>query len=103
MPGRAPAARTEQAATETASGKAIEKGKEALYRGEWPYWGGDPQSTRYSPLTQINESNLDKLEIAWRWTADGSGDSSAANYKATPLMVGRPPLCAVDRKRRRRY
>jgi quinoprotein glucose dehydrogenase len=70
----------------TATAKT-EKGKEALYRGEWPYWGGDPQSTRYTPLNQINESNLDKLEIAWRWTADGSGDASAANYKSTPLMV----------------
>ncbi len=71
----------------TSATAKIEKGREALYRGEWPYWGGDPQSTRYSPLHQINKSNLDKLEIAWRWTADGSGDPSAANYKATPLMA----------------
>jgi quinoprotein glucose dehydrogenase len=74
--------------SQTAAAPAkIEKGKEALYKGEWPYWGGDPQSTRYTPLNQINKTNLDKLEIAWRWTADGSGDASAANYKATPLMV----------------
>jgi quinoprotein glucose dehydrogenase len=62
-------------------------GKEALFRGEWPYWGGDPQNTRYSPLTQIDKSNVNKLEIAWRWTADGSGDAGSANWKATPLMV----------------
>ena len=70
----------------TATAK-IEKGKEALHKGDWPYWGGDPQSTRYSPLNQINKSNLDRLEIAWRWTADGSGDPSAANYKSSPLEV----------------
>jgi hypothetical protein len=24
--------------------------------GEWPYWGGDSGSTRFSPLDQINET-----------------------------------------------
>lgn len=74
--------------TATAPSSAnIEKGKEALYKGEWPYWGGSAYTDRYTPLNQINKSNLDKLEIAWRWTADGSGDASAATYKSTPLMV----------------
>jgi len=29
-------------------------------------------------LNKINKSNLDKGEIAWRWTADGSGDPAVA-------------------------
>jgi quinoprotein glucose dehydrogenase len=61
-------------------------GKQALADGEWPYWGGDPQSTRYSPLTGINAANVDKLEIVWRWSADTTGSPASANFKSTPLM-----------------
>jgi glucose dehydrogenase len=58
-----------------------------LARGEWPYWGGTAESTRYSPLARINASNIDKLEIAWRWSADTTGSAQSSNYKATPLMA----------------
>src|SRR3954469_14182669 len=34
--------------------------------GEWPTYGGDLASTRYSPLDQINKDNFSKLEVAWR-------------------------------------
>ena len=67
--------------------------------GEWPTYGGDLGSTKYSPLDQIDASNFDGLEIAWRWqSADGALDLDALrerqptvsprNFKATPLMVG---------------
>ena len=40
--------------------------------GEWPTYGGDLGSTKYSPLDQIDQDNFDRLEIAWRWrSADG--------------------------------
>ena len=40
--------------------------------GEWPTYGGDLGSTKYSPLDQITEENFGDLEIAWRWrSADG--------------------------------
>jgi glucose dehydrogenase/cytochrome c553 len=63
-----------------------EAGKQALIDGEWPYWGGDPQSTRYSPLTEITAANVGKLEIVWRWSADTTGSPASANFKSTPLM-----------------
>jgi quinoprotein glucose dehydrogenase len=53
---------------------------------KWKYWGGDAGQTRYAPLDQINASNVDRLKIAWRWSADTSGDASSSNYKATPLL-----------------
>ena len=31
---------------------------------------GRPRSTRYSPLDQINASNFNKLEVAWRFKTD---------------------------------
>ena len=30
---------------------------------EWPFYGGDQGSTKYSPLTQINRNNVRKLEV----------------------------------------
>jgi glucose dehydrogenase len=54
--------------------------------GEWKYWGGDAGQTRYAPLDQINASNVGRLKVAWRWSADTSGDASSSNYKATPLL-----------------
>ena len=35
--------------------------------GEWPTYGGDLGSTKYSPLDQIDRHNFGDLEIAWRW------------------------------------
>ena len=35
-------------------------------RGEWPTYGGDLASSKYSPLDQINKDNFSKLRVAWR-------------------------------------
>src|SRR5690606_22288533 len=59
---------------------------QAYDSGEWKYWGGDAGQTRCAPLDQISASNVDRLKIAWRWSADTSGDASSSNYKATPLL-----------------
>src|SRR5712691_9117551 len=32
---------------------------------EWRVYGGDNGSTRYSPLDQINRSNVHRLKVAW--------------------------------------
>jgi quinoprotein glucose dehydrogenase len=34
--------------------------------GEWPTYGGDLASSKYSPLDQINAANFGSLTIAWR-------------------------------------
>ncbi|HLG99371.1 MAG TPA: pyrroloquinoline quinone-dependent dehydrogenase [Bryobacteraceae bacterium] len=33
--------------------------------GEWPAYGGDLASTKYSPLDQITKDNFSKLRVAW--------------------------------------
>ena len=35
-------------------------------RGEWPTYGGDLASSKYSPLDQINASNFGSLKTVWR-------------------------------------
>jgi quinoprotein glucose dehydrogenase len=55
--------------------------------GEWPTYGGDLASTRYSPLDQIDASNFGKLEIAWRFKTENLGPRPEFNFQTTPLMA----------------
>jgi quinoprotein glucose dehydrogenase len=61
---------------------------------EWLALGGDAGSTRYSPLTGIDRTNVDRLRIAWRRPAVASEFAAAhpelkfGNNRSAPLMVG---------------
>jgi quinoprotein glucose dehydrogenase len=55
--------------------------------GEWRSYAGDIGSTRYSPLDQINASNFNKLEVAWRFKTDNLGPRPEFQYEGTPLMA----------------
>ena len=55
--------------------------------GQWHAWAGDPGSTRYAPLDQINASNFSKLQVAWRFKTDAFGVRPDYNLQTTPLMV----------------
>ena len=67
--------------------------------GDWPSYGGDTGSTKYSPLNQITVENFEQLEVAWTWTSiDADLDLEAIqeindavrinNFQGTPLKVG---------------
>src|SRR3989475_2874196 len=55
--------------------------------GEWPYYTADVKGTRYSPLDQINASNFNKLEVAWRFKTDNFGPYPEYKLEGTPLMI----------------
>ena len=55
--------------------------------GEWRTYGGDLGHTRYAPLEQIDASNFNRLEIAWRFKTDSLGPNREFNFQSTPLMV----------------
>jgi quinoprotein glucose dehydrogenase len=65
-----------------------------LSRVEWRYYSGDNGSTKYSPLDQIDKSNVASLKIAWRRPqVDASLLHGATvrvfnNFRSTPIMVG---------------
>ena len=50
--------------------------------GDWPVYGHDAGSTRFSPLTQINRDNVSTLAVAWTFhtgdVSDGKGNAAAA-------------------------
>ena len=56
--------------------------------GEWPYYTGDERGTKYSPLDQIDASNFNDLEVAWRFKTDNLGTRPEFKLEGTPLMVG---------------
>ncbi|MCI0417696.1 MAG: pyrroloquinoline quinone-dependent dehydrogenase [Acidobacteria bacterium] len=60
--------------------------------GEWPVTGGDPGGSRYSPLTDINRSNVGRLKVAWTYRhgdyRSGWPDPfKGTAFECTPIVV----------------
>lgn len=49
---------------------------------DWPSYGGSPQADHYSPLTQINRSNVQQLRLAWAFDTGEPG-----GLQTSPLIV----------------
>jgi quinohemoprotein ethanol dehydrogenase len=60
-------------------GAALRNG---LQSGEWRTYGGDYAETRFSPLRQIDASNVSRLGLAWTQVVGAGG----GNQEATPLF-----------------
>src|SRR5215207_2592365 len=56
---------------------------------DWPTYGSNLASQRYSPADEITNDNFNQLEIAWRLKTDFLGPRPDTLYSATPLLVGR--------------
>src|SRR6266700_3046310 len=63
------------------------QGQPSTGNGEWPSNGADLRFTRYSPLAQIDASNFNKLEVAWRFKTDNFGSHPEYKLEGTPIMV----------------
>jgi glucose dehydrogenase len=61
----------------------------AQNNGDWPMYGHDLASTRFSPLTQINTQNVANLKLAWSYAMrpGGAGPSAASFNQVTPIVV----------------
>jgi quinoprotein glucose dehydrogenase len=54
---------------------------------DWTHYAANAKSTRYAPLDQINGSNFNDLEVAWRFKPDMLGPRPEYQYEATPLVI----------------
>ena len=65
---------------------------------DWPSYGGDNGSSKYSALNQINSNNVNTLSTAWEWVSADNAlvsdivESSGpmlrpGSFKATPIVV----------------
>lgn len=57
-------------------------GNSAKSGAEWLTYGQNPGETRYSPLTQIDATNVSRLGLAWSYDLGKGG----GNQEATPLV-----------------
>lgn len=69
------------------SGQSPATGKPSILNGEWPDYSGDLRGWRYSPLDQINASNFNQLQVAWRFKTDHLGPRPEYKLEGTPVMV----------------
>ena len=58
---------------------------------EWPTYANDAGGTRYSPLAQIDRTNVRQLKVAWTFHTHAFDQENELNHKAafeaTPLLV----------------
>jgi quinoprotein glucose dehydrogenase len=58
---------------------------------DWSSYGRDPGGSRYSPLTEINRTNVEQLQVAWRFSTGEAAPSYATgrqtSFEDTPLVV----------------
>jgi quinoprotein glucose dehydrogenase len=66
---------------------------------DWLHYANDLANTRYSPLDQIDASNFDKLELAWRFSTNALGPRLDADFQSTPLVVKGRIYCTAGFRR----
>src|SRR5579884_4277610 len=59
----------------------------SVEKGDWPTYTGQINGSRYSPQSQINADNFNKLEVAWRFKTDNLGTKPEFKLEGTPLVV----------------
>jgi alcohol dehydrogenase (cytochrome c) len=52
----------------------------------WPTNGGNLFNQRYSPLSQINRSNVHELKAVWHASLNGSGVGPPYSAEAQPIV-----------------
>lgn len=56
---------------------------------EWRHYAADLANTRYAPLDQIDASNFNDLEVAWRFKTDSLGPHPEYIFQSTPLVINK--------------
>jgi quinoprotein glucose dehydrogenase len=58
---------------------------------DWPNYGGNSQNTHYSPLDQINKSNVKQLEVAWSYDTEETGGLQTSPLEVSGTLYGVSP------------
>lgn len=66
---------------------------------DWPIYGGSPDNTHYSPLKQINRSNVKQLQVVWSYDTGETGGLQTSPLEVDGVVFGISPsqkVFAVD-------
>ena len=58
---------------------------------DWPAYGGSPEGTHYSSLTQINRANVKQLKVAWSFDTGESGGLQSSPIVIDGVLFGISP------------
>jgi quinoprotein glucose dehydrogenase len=71
--------------------EGVQRGAAAPAEQDWPYYGGDQGSSKYSSLTDVNTSNVSNLALAWEWSTREKNleqfGTRPGNFQNTPIMI----------------
>jgi len=58
---------------------------------DWPAYGGDAGGSRYSPLAEIDRTNVARLQVTWEYhtgdVSDGSDGRRKSAFETTPIVA----------------
>ena len=78
-------AATGDRSSSTQKGQAKENGY------DWPVYGGTPQNDHFSPLKQVNRSNVQQLEVAWSFDTGETGGLQTSPIVVQGVLYGITP------------
>ena len=58
---------------------------------DWPFYGGDQGGMKYSPLDQVNKTNVRELRKVWEWK---TGEAALPEFGTQPGAFEATPLVA---------
>jgi quinoprotein glucose dehydrogenase len=54
---------------------------------DWPAYGGNKAGNRYSPLDEINQTNIGRLAVAWTFDAAADSNTRGHEIQCQPIVV----------------
>jgi glucose dehydrogenase len=67
--------------------QAIGQTNTSVNEGDWPVYHGNEFAQRYSPLEQIDATNVESLQIAWNFSTEKFGPPTDFTNPSTPLEI----------------
>jgi quinoprotein glucose dehydrogenase len=79
--------------------RTLSQSAEPKLTQDWQVYGGNPENTHYSPLKQINKSNVKRLEIAWSYDTEETGGLQSSPIEIAGVFYAISPsqrILALD-------
>jgi quinoprotein glucose dehydrogenase len=73
----------------------VASGTSGEERRDWPAYGGAPENTHYSPLAQINRTNVKQLSVAWSFDTGETGGLQTSPIIVDGVLYGITPTQKV--------